>query len=418
MPVAVTGIGLFVSGHTDVDVLFNTLAAGRSVIRFDKLMQTLGVARIASGALEENQVEWLDQNYPGISDDATSIAGKMLFHSTIQAIREAGLEDIDFTSRHGMFIGINKNLITLQQLYSMLARYDIEASRLMPQPHWQHQRPDLLRPDQAVEPLVKHLNFTGTVQVHGDACVAGAAAIISGYRRIVSGEIDMAICGATEQASQPIMQLMFSQLGALAQKSFDHAELVSRAFDKDRNGCILSDGSAVLILEDADHARARNAEVIAYIAGVSRCSEAVQIVSTLPSGERYAQCMQMALQDAGLAPGAIEHINAHGTSTVLNDAAESRAIYSIFNTKPSVTATKSALGHALAASGVVELALCAQSIKKQQVLPSLNFEEPGFQEPHLNIVHQSRPEPLNYILSNSFGFGGENCSIVMAREQN
>ena len=163
------------------------------------------------------------------------------------------------------------------------------------------------------------------------------------------------------------------------------------------------------------NARRRGVPILAYLVGGFRQSEGYKITATHSSGSAYAAVMQGALKSASLQTQDIQHINAHGTSTPLNDAAESRAIKSVFyqnnSTSPTVTSTKSSLGHSLAASGAVEALLCIESLCQQKVLPTLNFSKPGPDEPLLSIVKQGANQSVNHIMSNSFGFWGE-CIII------
>ena len=416
--VAITGVGLVVPGHTCAEQLFFSLSNGVSLLRRDKNLEELGVHGVTSGYIDRSDIQAIEDANPEVSGNNTSTAGKMAYHAAKSSMSMAA---IDFSiyprERSGLFLGFNKNAVTIEHLYSMWSRFDEGSSTLNPAKCDDKKTLSNLRQNQVTELISKYCGHNGHVNVHSSACTAGASAITSGFRRIRSGEYDMALCGASEEATQPLMQFGFHKIGAMANTQFNSPEEVSRPFDKDRTGCVLADGAAFLVLEDVEKAMQRRVKPLAYIAGASRQSEAYKLTSTAPDGHLYEACMQAALDDAGLLASDIDHISAHGTSTVRNDAAESRAIYKMFGARPTVTSTKSALGHSLAASGAIEVVLSVIALHQQKVLPTLNYHMPREDEPSLNIKSKVFNQEVNVVLSNSFGFGGENCSIVITKEK-
>lgn len=411
--VAVTGIGVVTGDHLSPEGQFLSLYNGESTIKKDVRLSQLGIDNIASSPISSSVISKLRDKHK-VGGENCYEGNYIAFDAVSQAVNSARLDDGSI-KESGLFLGINKifpdeqDLNVLWDVYQERGISDSDMSRVL-------QRLEYLNPDQVSEYISSRLKIDGPNLVFGDACAAGAAAITSGYRRIQQGQLDVAICGATEFGTQPIMQLLFTKLGATSNNVFPTPDQTSRPFDKERAGCVLADAAAFLVLENADHARRRGKKALAYIRGASRQIESYKLTATNPDGSLYRDCIENALADANLPPDAIDHINAHGTSTVSNDQAESRAIASLFPTSTSVTSTKSALGHSLAASGAIEAVLSVLCIDKQQVLPTLNFTESKPDEPNLNIVKQGSPQVISHILSNSFGFGGENCCLIFSKE--
>jgi 3-oxoacyl-[acyl-carrier-protein] synthase II len=252
----------------------------------------------------------------------------------------------------------------------------------------------------------------------GDACAAGGMAIGSAMRHIRHGELDVALAGAAEAMCNYVPMVGFGILGALCGELSGPPHTLSRPFDKDRSGFIMGEGSAFLVLESEEHARRRGAAVLARVSGFARQAEAWRMTSSPAGGASYARCMRAALDDAGLAPKDIDHVNAHGTSTVNNDACEAAAIRSVYGERAEqlpVTSNKSALGHSLAASGALEAVLSVLSLARQQLLPTLNFREADAATAGIAVVRETRAAALRHVASHSFGFGGENCVLVFSR---
>ena len=422
--IAVTGLGLFVPGHTSPEQLFQSLYSGKSLLKRTKIDNQESSVDIICSRIEDDQLATLEHMFPSLAEQGTSRSAKMGLHAAEQAVKQSGISPHLIERRLGLFVGCNKNLLSADLLMKLWrSREQGELSKNCREMI----QADIERLDQgrAAQVVASQLGVTGRAMTFGDACTAGATAIISGQRRILSGELDVAICGATENATDPIMQTGFSKLGALSPHLPENPALVSRPFDKDRSGCVLADGAAFIVLESVEHAKKRNAKILAYLKGTSRQSEAHKLTSTEDNGYYYAHTMKVALANANLKPNDIQHINAHGTSTPSNDVAEGRAIEKIFYTDnrqasikpaPSVTSTKSALGHSLGASAAVEAVLCIQSLLQQKVLPTLNYRQPGVDESSLDIVTQGQRQALNYVLSNSFGFGGENACLIFSEK--
>ncbi len=249
------------------------------------------------------------------------------------------------------------------------------------------------------------------------ACAAGTHAVGEAYRHIKYGMSDVMITGGTEAVICPLGVSGFSAMKALSKRNDSPAE-ASRPFDEERDGFIMSEGSGILILEELEHARARGANIIAEVVGYGLSSDAYHIAAPPEDGEGAARCMAFALQDAGLAPERIDYINAHGTSTPLNDRCETAAIKTVFGEhayRLSISSTKSMVGHMLGAAGGIEAVFTALSIRDQVAPPTVNLQRPS-PECDLDYVPKTAREmKIEVAMSNSFGFGGTNGVVVLRR---
>ncbi|MCX6357744.1 MAG: beta-ketoacyl-ACP synthase II [Candidatus Aureabacteria bacterium] len=250
------------------------------------------------------------------------------------------------------------------------------------------------------------------------ACAASAQAIGEAACTIVRGDADVMYAGGAHSMIHPMGLAGFNLLTAISMRN-DEPEKASRPFDLHRDGFVLSEGAGILILEEEEHARRRGARVYGRILGFGCSSDAYRITDVHPDGRGAAQAMQNALADAGVAPDAVGYINAHGTSTQINDRVETAAIKKVFGAHSAdlpVSSTKSMMGHLIAAAGAVEAAVCLLAIGRGIIPPTINYE---FPDPECdldyvpNIARESR---IDIALSNSFGFGGQNVCLVLARD--
>jgi 3-oxoacyl-[acyl-carrier-protein] synthase II len=251
------------------------------------------------------------------------------------------------------------------------------------------------------------LGWRGPSEVIVTACAAGTHAIAAAARLIASGRCDVAIGGGSEAGMHPVSIAAFANMTALSTSGH------SRPFDARRDGFVMTEGAAALVLEDWDRAVARGARIYAEIAGSASTADAHHITAPAPDGAGAVSCMELALADAGITTNDVGHINAHGTSTPLNDLAESRAINKVFGEPgPLVTSTKGVTGHGLAAAGAIEAVASILAIDRATIPPTAGYEEPD-PEITLQIVHgEARSWTPSAVLSNSFGFGGHNGCLV------
>jgi len=249
------------------------------------------------------------------------------------------------------------------------------------------------------------------------ACASAAHAIADAHQHIAQNNADIMITGGSEAALTGLGLASFCALKALSRRN-DQPQRASRPFDRDRDGFVLSEGAGALILEEYQHAKKRHAHIYAEYLGSGVTADGSHITAPEPDGKGACQALQIALRHARLNPEKIDYINAHGTGTQLNDISESKAIRSVFNShaeKVSVSSTKSHLGHLLGASGAVELIVAALAIKNGVIPPTINLENP---DPQCDLDYtplQAREKPIKYAMSNSFGFGGHNASLIIGK---
>ncbi|MEU5474692.1 beta-ketoacyl-[acyl-carrier-protein] synthase family protein [Streptomyces lydicus] len=248
------------------------------------------------------------------------------------------------------------------------------------------------------------------------ACASGATALGTARQLLLAEACDVVVAGGSESLCSRIPAACFHQMGALSRRGDDPAG-ASRPFDADRDGFVLAEGAGMLVLERAEHARARGARVRSYLAGYGASCDAYHFTAPHPEGRGAAEALSAALGDAGLEPGDIGHVNAHGTSTVLNDRAEALALRQVFRRPPPVTAVKGALGHAAGGAGAIEAACTVLTLQEQVVPPTANLRclDPDIE---LDVVSKvPRPVRMAAAVSNAFGFGGQNAVLVFRAAQ-
>ena len=251
------------------------------------------------------------------------------------------------------------------------------------------------------------LGWRGPSEVICTACAAGTHAVAAAARLVATGRCDVAIGGGSEASMVPVAMAAFGNMTALSSSGN------SRPFDARRDGFVMTEGAAALVLEDWDRAVARGATIYAEVAGGASTADAHHITAPAPDGSGAVACMELALADAGISPADVGHINAHGTSTPLNDLSEARAITTVFGEPgPLVTSTKGVTGHGLAAAGAIEAVAAVLTIHHATIPPTAGYEEPD-PEITIQVVHgEPRPWEPSAVLSNSFGFGGHNGCLV------
>lgn len=246
------------------------------------------------------------------------------------------------------------------------------------------------------------------------ACASGADAIGYGYRMIQNGEADRVLAGGTEASISPLMFFGYTSMKATSSRN-DEPERASRPFDKDRDGFVPSEGAGMLLLEDLVSALKRKATIYGEIVGYGSSCDAFHITAPDPQGDGPVRCMQSALADASLQPAEVDCINAHGTSTPLNDIVETQAIKTVFQEHShqlAVTANKSMTGHMIGATGAIEAIFSVLSIRDGMIPPTINHETPDPQCDLDYVPNRARKREVRVVLSNSFGFGGTNASLI------
>jgi 3-oxoacyl-[acyl-carrier-protein] synthase II len=329
--------------------------------------------------------------------------------AAVAAVRDAGLDfDAEDRARCGVIVGSG---------IGGLAEIEEQHSRLLAG------GPSRVRPF-LVPKLMANAgsgNISIFFRLHGPcsstvtACASGANAMGDALRAIQRGEADVMITGGAEAALTPIGLSGFCSLKALSTRNDDPVH-ASRPFDADRDGFVLSEGAGIVVFEALEHARARGARIYGEVVGFGMSGDGCSIAAPHPEGYGAALSMRRALEDAGLQPAAVDYINAHGTGTPPGDQAEATAIVKVFGEgRPAVSSTKSQIGHLLGASGGVEGIFCLVALNERRIPPNVNYDTPDPACP-LDIVHGApREADLQYVMSNSFGFGGHNATLIFAR---
>lgn len=249
------------------------------------------------------------------------------------------------------------------------------------------------------------------------ACTTGTHSIGLAGRLIAYGDADVMLAGGSEKGSSPLGMGGFAAARALSTRN-DNPQAASRPWDRDRDGFVLGDGAGVIVLEEYEHARARGAKIYAELIGFGMSDDAFHMTAPPEGGEGAAAAMRNAIRDAGIAPGDIDYINAHGTSTPAGDIAESQAIEAVFGEhagKVAVSSTKSMIGHLLGAAGAVEAIFSILAIRDNIAPPTINLDNPDEGCKLDYVPNKARPMAINTVLSNSFGFGGTNGSLIFRR---
>jgi 3-oxoacyl-[acyl-carrier-protein] synthase II len=392
-----------------VEESWKNIVEGRSGINRITAFDVSQYASQIGGELKDfDPLRYMDKKEARRTDRSVQLA----IASATEAMAELDGKDFD-NERFGTIIGSGIGGIrTFEQQHGTLI--DKGPSRISPF-FIPMMISDMAAGQVSIKFGLKGPNF-GTVS----ACASGAHAICDAFMYVSSGYADAILTGGTEATISPMALAGFCSMKALSVRN-DEPQKASRPFDKDRDGFIMSEGSGLVILEELDHARARGATIHAEVVGIGLTGDAYHITSPVPGGRGAADAMRMALGNAGLEPGDIDYINAHGTSTVYNDKVESEAIRSVFGESLNglkVSSTKSVTGHLLGAAASLEFIVCIQALRDGVVPPTQNLYNP---DPECDLNHvplHSEKRELEHVINNSFGFGGHNVSIVLKRFEN
>ena len=325
----------------------------------------------------------------------------------VQAIEDAGLpREPDDAHRYGIAVGSGiGGLQTIEDTHSVLINRG--PRRISP----------FFIPATVVNMVSGNLSimygYTGPNLALATACTTGTHCIGLAARLIQHGDADVMVAGGSEYGTSPITVAAFATMKALSTRN-DDPEAASRPWDRDRDGFVLGEGAGVIVLEEYERARRRGAQIYAELLGFGMSADAHHITSPLEDGAGGIACMENALRDAGLAPEAVDYINAHGTSTPLGDVAETKMIKHVFgcDTDVAVSSTKSMTGHLLGAAGSVEAIFTIMAIRDRVCPPTINLENPGEACDLDYVPNEARQMPLKVGLSNSFGFGGTNGTVI------
>jgi 3-oxoacyl-[acyl-carrier-protein] synthase II len=275
----------------------------------------------------------------------------------------------------------------------------------------------MLSPSMAACQISIQNKLRGPVVTSVAACASGVQAFIEAQRLIEHGDVDVAIAGGTESAILPVAFAALANMGALSKRNAE-PEKASRPFDAKRDGFVFGEAAAVLVLEAAEHAEHRGAQIIAEVAGGALTGDAFHISAPDPSGYGAMLAMQRALRDAGIGPDEVDYVVAHGTSTPLNDATETRAIHAAFGEyapRLAVSSNKSMVGHTLGAAGAISALAAALAIRDGCIPPTINYETPDPECDLDYVPNKARRTTVNAAIVNGFGFGGQNAVAVIRR---
>jgi 3-oxoacyl-[acyl-carrier-protein] synthase II len=404
----VTGLGAVTPIGIGKDEFWQSLLAGKSgigkITRFDASEYT---TQIAGEVKDFEPAKYIDKKEAKRMDRFTQFAvaaSKMAFDDS-----GINLETEDRT-RIGTMIGTGiGGMDTLNEQYHNL--FDKGPNRISP-----FFIPMMIGNMAAGQTSIT-FGLQGPCSCVTTACATGTNAIGDAFKVIQRGDADVMVAGGTEAAISPIAVAGFCSMKALSTRN-DEPEKASRPFDKDRNGFVMGEGAGVVILESLEHAVARGAHIYAEVIGYGFNADAYHITAPAPEGAQAAKCMEMALKDAGIAPESVNYINAHGTSTPLNDKNETLAIKSLFGDhayKLAVSSIKSMTGHLLGAAGGIECIATVLTLENDLIPPTINCDEPDEGMDLDYVPHTSRKQVVNVALSNSLGFGGHNATILLKK---
>ena len=413
--VVITGLGLVTPLGADVETAWANILAGKSgagpITRFDASDQKCRIAcevKPADHAYGFDPGKRVDHKIQR-QVDPFIIYG---IDAAGQALEDAGLTEMSEEERLRAGCSIGSGIGGLPGIESeSIVRFEKGPSRVSP--HFVHGRLINLISGQV---SIKY-GLMGPNHAVVTACSTGAHAIGDAARMIAMDDADVMLAGGAEGAICPLGIAGFAQARALSTGFNDTPEKASRPYDKDRDGFVMGEGAGVVVLEEYEHAKARGAKIYAEVVGYGLSGDAYHVTAPHPEGSGAFRSMQMALRKAGMQPGDIDYINAHGTSTPMGDELELGAVRRLFGdamANVSMSSTKSAIGHLLGGAGAVESIFCILAIRDQIVPPTLNLDNPSDSCVGVDLVpHTAKKRPVRAILNNSFGFGGTNASLVM-----
>jgi 3-oxoacyl-[acyl-carrier-protein] synthase II len=409
--VVITGIGLVTPVGIGVEENWQALVAGRSGIGPITQFDASGFAtRIAGEVKDFDPTRWIEKREAKTLDrflQFAVVAGRL-------AIEDAGLPEKlegELADRAGCYVGAGLGgVITIEKTYTA---WQEKGARHGFSPYFVPGIIVNLAPGQL---SIRH-NLRGPNLSHVSACSTGAHSIGEAARAIQHGTCDLMVAGGTEATISVLGVGGFNAARAMSTRN-DEPTRASRPFDAGRDGFVIAEGAGIVVLEELEAARRRGARIYGEVKGYAATSDAHHITAPAPEGEGAQRCMRLALRDAALAPDAIAYVNAHGTSTKFNDATETLAVKAVFGDharRLAMSSTKSMTGHMLGAAGGVETAICALVLQRGVLPPTINYETPDPECDLDYVPNQAREQRVDAVLTNSFGFGGTNASLILTR---
>jgi 3-oxoacyl-[acyl-carrier-protein] synthase II len=408
--VVVTGLGAVTPLGIGVEETWENIKAGKSGIgKTTKFDASTLPSQIAGEVKNFKPEEFMPAKLVSRIDTFIQYA----IAGTRMALEDARLPLEDLGDEVGVIIGVGMGGVGLIEYYT----------RVLDEKGYRRVSPffiPMIIPNMAAGQVAILFGAKGPNSAVCTACAAGNHAIGEAFRIIREGKAKVMICGGTESVITPLCVAGFSVMKALSTRN-EKPEKASRPFDAQRDGFVVAEGCGILILEDLEHAQKRGAKIYAELIGYGFNSDAYHMTAPPPNGEGAAKCMELALQDAGIEPSQVDYINAHGTSTPLNDVAETRAIKSIFKEhayKLMVSSTKSMTGHLLGGAGGLEAVITVLALYEGIVPPTINLENPDPECDLDYVPNYARRADIKIALSNAFGFGGNNACLVFKKWEN
>ena len=404
--VAVTGVGAISPVGLDSNESWNSIKKGKlgisKITSFDSSNLAVHIAAEVKGFLPEDKLGKKDSRRLDRFSQFACVASMEAFD--MSGLDAESLDMTRFSSIVGSGVG---GIMTLSDQFDVFFNKGPEriSPFLIP----------MMLPDMASGNVSMKLGLKGINYSPVSACATGTDAIGQAFDLIVKGDIDYAVAGGSEAAICPIAVAGFDSCRALSGNQ--DPESACRPFDKERDGFILGEGAGILLLENYDHAVKRGANILAEVIGYGASSDAHHITQPSPGGEGAARAMNLALNRAKVNSEEINYINAHGTSTPLNDKFETMSIKTVFgnDTKIPISSTKSMTGHLLGAAGGIEAVFCIKALQDQVAPPTINYKNPDDDCDLDYIPNQSREVVLDKVMSNSLGFGGHNASLIFSK---
>ncbi len=401
--VVVTGIGVKTPAGTDVDTMWDTVLAGRGTAgRIERWDPSALPVQFGCEVKNFDPTPYFGPKEVRRQDRVTLLG----FSAAADALADAGDVGAD-PSRCAVIAATGVGGLESMEI-NEATFLERGASRVSPF------FVTMMMPNATAGAISINFGWRGPNLCIATACAAGSQAIGEGVRLVRDGTADVVAAGGTEAPLTPLTVSAFARMTALSNRNDDPSR-ASRPFDADRDGFVMAEGAAFVILETMERAVARGARIYGEVLGYGRNADAYHITAPSPGGEGAAACMQLALDDAGLSTSDIGHVNAHGTSTPLNDASEAEAVCKVFGEQaPPITSTKGVTGHMIAGAGAAECAISLLTIHRGTIPPTANLEQIG-DDIGLDVVHgEPRPFAPAPVLSNSFGFGGHNSTLIVA----
>lgn len=407
--VVVTGIGAVTPLGNDAQTMWQNIISNKSgidfITRVDKEQFPVKVAAEVKDFDSQLYIDRKETRKMDLFTQYAVAAAKMAVEDANLTIDENNAEKV------GVWIGCG---IGGMDVYEEQLRRFIDKGYRRVSPFFV----PMLIPDMAAGQVSIHLGAKGINSCTVTACASGANSIGDAFKAVQRGDAEAMITGGTES---PITNMAFAGFSAMKALSFNEdPKTASRPFDKNRDGFVMGEGAGILVLESLESAQARGAKIYAEIIGYGSTGDAYHITAPAVDGEGAARAMQHALDDAGMQSDAITYINAHGTSTGMNDKYETAAIKKVFGDhayKLAVSSTKSMTGHLLGAAGGVEAAISVKAIEENIVPATINYETPDPECDLDYVPNKARKQPVEAVMSNSFGFGGHNASLIFKKYQ-